>query len=130
LVLGSGLGVSSASCAARRSRSLPRRNSSSVRARIVESARRKVSAWARNSARLAGYVSGICSRASRLNPAAANAPVPRADVRHGHPGERAKVASYRATPVPEPVSRNLTDCLERCRGLVVVGDPGYAVPPD
>jgi hypothetical protein len=39
-----GLGVFLASRTARRSRSLPRRNSSSVRARIGESARRKVSA--------------------------------------------------------------------------------------
>src|ERR1700691_6289692 len=45
LVLNSGLRVSAACCTARRSRSLPRRNSSSLRARMVVSARRKVNAW-------------------------------------------------------------------------------------
>ena len=70
LLLVSGFAVSSACRTARRRRSLPRRNSSSVRLRIVVSARRKVSTWPRKSARVAGYVSRTCSRASRRNPAA------------------------------------------------------------
>src|SRR5215472_11466316 len=53
----------------------------------------------------------------------------RADVRHGHPGHRVEVTSYRVTPVPEPVSRDLADRLERRRGQFVVADPGHVVPP-
>src|SRR5687768_9268257 len=73
LLLVSGFAVSSACRTARRRRSLPRRNSSSVRLRIVVSAWRKVSTWPRKSARLVGYVSRTCSRAFWWNPAAANA---------------------------------------------------------
>jgi len=72
LVLGSERAAAPACCTARRSRSLPSRNSSSVRWRMLLSARRKSSAWSRNSARLIS-VSGICSSASRRNPAVANA---------------------------------------------------------
>jgi hypothetical protein len=32
-------------------------------------------------------------------------------------------------PRPEPVSRDLADRLIRRRGLIVVADPGYPVPP-
>src|SRR5262249_38112246 len=53
----------------------------------------------------------------------------RADIHHGHPGHRVEMTSYRLTPVPEPVSRNLTNRFERCRGLIVIGDPGHGVPP-
>src|ERR1700730_1609298 len=72
LVLVSVRAVCPACCTARRSRSLPRRNSSSVRPRKLVSARRKLSAWSRNSARLVSF-SGTCSSASRRNPAVANA---------------------------------------------------------
>ena len=72
LLLVSGFALSSAR-AARRRRSLPRRNSSSLSLRIVVSACRNVSTWPRKSARLAGYVSRTCSRVSWWNPAAANA---------------------------------------------------------
>ena len=154
-VRGTGLGVFSASCAARRSRSLPRRNSSSVRVRIVESARRKVSAWARNAvyppgARPVGparkpladehgsagaeNAADLARGGFEVGDVVDHGGQPRAvrsaDVRHGHPGHRVEVTSYRVTPVPEPVSRDLTYRFERCRGLVVVGDPGHVVPPD
>ena len=73
LLLVSEFAVSSACRTAPRRRSLPRRKSSSVRLRIVVSAWRNVSTWPRKAARLVGYVSRTCSRASWRNPAAANA---------------------------------------------------------
>jgi hypothetical protein len=54
-------------------RSFPRRNSSSVSVRMVVSARRKSSICSSSSAIVLGLVSQTCSRASRWNPAAANA---------------------------------------------------------
>src|SRR5215217_535949 len=73
LLLVSRFAVPSTCRTARRRRSLPRRNSLSVRWRIVVSAWRNVSTWPRKSARLVGYLSRTCSSASWWNPAAANA---------------------------------------------------------
>jgi hypothetical protein len=54
---------------------------------------------------------------------------PRPDVGQGHPRRRAQVTPYCAAPRGEPVPRDLANCLERRRGLIVVADPGHVVPP-
>ena len=99
LLLGSGFAALSAWRTARRRRCFPRRNSSSVRLRIVVSARRKVSTSPRKSARLAGYVSRTCSRACRRNPAASNAA--HVSLREGKVSiARAVSGNHRAISIP------------------------------
>src|SRR6187551_1489278 len=139
LLLVCGFAVSSAWRTARRRRSLPRRNSSSVRPRMVVSAWRRVSTWSRKSARLVGYVSRTCSRACWWNPAAANVlhvaegsgerTGSRADVHESHSRRRAQVTSYRLATLREPIARDLADRLVRRSGRLVITNPGQFTPP-
>src|SRR5215217_107327 len=52
-----------------------------------------------------------------------------ADVDQRHPLRGAQVPSYRLAPLREPVAWDLADRLERCRGLLVIADPGHVRAP-
>jgi hypothetical protein len=54
---------------------------------------------------------------------------PRPDVHHGHARRRPEMPPDCLAPRPEPVSRDLADRLKCRRGLIVVADPDYPVPP-